>query len=82
MSFNGCRVGDVANYVGLNLWLACGAVSPTSAWFPGTASGAQTERVQLRKAGATLSAGDVLVVTRLTAWRDRLGIFSYPRHHR
>jgi DNA invertase Pin-like site-specific DNA recombinase len=31
------------------------------------ASGAKTDRVQLRKAIATLEAGDVLMVTRLTA---------------
>ena len=38
------------------------------------ASGAKTDRRQLRRALDQLAAGDVLMVTRPTAWRDRRGI--------
>jgi DNA invertase Pin-like site-specific DNA recombinase len=39
--------------------------------FKETASGAKTDRAQLRRVLDQLEKGDVLTVTRLTGWRDQ-----------
>jgi DNA invertase Pin-like site-specific DNA recombinase len=46
--------------------------------FRETASGAKTDRRQLRRALDQLDAGDVLMVTRLDAWPARPATFSTP----